>query len=133
MVQDSSTTIVHIFHLVVNISLQNIIQIKCFVASQSILLTKRIHCLFNSAFFWWKMKFYTWFLFITGITRRTIRSWKFINHSLKQKVVILAIEGLQPATSVTINTFTGIFQGFCLIWTNSYLTNTSQQLLLTHK
>ena len=79
------------------------------------------------------------------ITRNTLRSRTFINHFLKQEVVVFAeflkhicervnfneVRGLQPATLVTVNTFTFIFQGFCLIWTNSYLTNTSQWLLLT--
>ena len=32
----------------------------------------------------------TWFLFITGITRGTLWSCKFINHSLKHEVVIFA-------------------------------------------
>ena len=91
---------------------------------------------------------FVFFFFITGITRSALRSCIFINHSLKHKVVIFAeflkyicervnfskVRGLQLATLVPINTSTGIFQGFCLVWTNSYLTNTSQRLLLTkHK
>ena len=47
--QDSSTTAVNIFHLAVNISRQNIIHTALSVC-QSLLLTKLIHCLFNSKF-----------------------------------------------------------------------------------
>ena len=75
------------------------------------------------------MKFCKLIFFITGITRSTIQSCTFINLSLKHIAVIFAeflkhicervnfnkVTGLQPATLVTINTFTGIFQGFCLI------------------
>ena len=75
------------------------------------------------------MKFCDLILLITGITTSTVRSCAFINHSLKHKVVIFAeflkhiseranlskVRGLQPVTLVTINTFSGIFQGFCLI------------------
>ena len=46
LAQDSSTTVLYIFHIAVHSSHG----IEFFVASQSLLLTKRIHCLFNSAF-----------------------------------------------------------------------------------
>ena len=63
---------------------------KCFVTSQSLLLTKRITCLFNSAILYWKMKFCNLLLFITGIIRSALRSYIFIKDSLKHKVVIFA-------------------------------------------
>ena len=37
-----------------------------------------------------------------------------------ERVHVSKARGLQPATLVTINTFTGIFQEFCLIWTNIF-------------
>ena len=103
-----------------------------FVASQSLLLTKRIHCLIKSAFFREKRNFAICFFslrpLITGMTRSTLRSCTFINHFLKHKVVIFVeilkyifervdfskVRGLQTAALVTINTFKCIFQGFCL-------------------
>ena len=121
---------------------------KCFVTSQSLLLAKRITCLFNSTILYRKMKFCNLLLFITGMTRSALRSCIFIKHCLKYKVVIFAkflkhicekidfnkFRCLQHATLVATNTFTSNFQGFCLIWTNSYLTNASRWLLLVkHK
>ena len=122
------------FHLAVNISSKcNSHSTDSFVAIHSLLLTKRIHYFFDSAFFNRKMKWHN---------QKYLPRCTFINHSLKHKTVIFAdllkhickrvnfskVRGLQPATLVTINTFTGICQGFYLIWTKTYLTNTSQWL-----
>ena len=148
-VQDSSTTVIYIFYLAVNISLQNVIHVAL-----SLSLPANI-------FFYWQNdstasltphfleenEFCNLLLLITGITR-TLQSCTFINHSLKYKVVTFAefwkhicervnfskVRGLQPAILVPTSTFRGIFQGFCLFWINSYLTNISQWLFLTkHK
>ena len=120
-----------------------------FVASQSLLFTKLIHCLFNSTFFRGKSNFAICFFslrpFITGIIRSTLRSCTFVSHSLKHKVVVFAeflkhicervdfskVRGLKPATLLTINVFADIFQVFFLNGTNKYLPNTSRWLLLT--
>ena len=72
------------------------------------------------------MKFCNLFLFIADITKSTFRSCVFINHFLKQKLVIFVeflklicekvnfsiVRGLKPTVLVTINTFTGIFRDF---------------------
>ena len=72
------------------------------------------------------MKFCNLFLFIADITKSTFRSCAFINHFLKQKLVIFVeflklicekvnfsiVRGLKPTVLVTINTFTGIFRDF---------------------
>ena len=117
-VQDSSTTV--IFHLTVNISTKcSSHSTECFVAIQSFLLTKWIHCFFESAF----LKFCKLFLFFYWHSRKyTSELHIFINHYLKHKVVIFAeflkvlyfskIRGPQSATLVTINTFTVFFKDF---------------------
>ena len=57
-VQDSSTIVVYIFYLAVNISSKsNSHSTDCCVAIQSLLLIKQIHCFFDSAFFRGKWNF----------------------------------------------------------------------------
>ena len=147
-VQDSSTTVVCIFHLAVmkwkfKMKFTQHWVFLCYPVSS---IDKT-----NPLFLWLriyrKMKFCNLFLFITGITKSTLWSCTVINYSLKPKVLFFAeffkhirervnfsqVRGLKPATLVTINTFTGIFQGSCLIWTKNYLTNIPQLLFLTKR
>ena len=50
-----------------------------------------------------------------------------MKENLCQRVNVSKARGPQPAILITINTFTGIFQGFCKFLTsNIYLTNPSQ-------
>ena len=112
---------------------------ECFAAIQPLLLMERIHCLFNSTFFRGKINFSICFFHYCHNQKYTSELHIFINHFLKDKRVFLAeflqrickrfnfseVTGLQ-ACNLTINTFTGTFQGFCLVLTNSHLKNTSQ-------
>ena len=90
-IQDSLTTVVYIFHLAVNISLQNIIDTALNVyLLVNLLYWQSETTAYVTPHFLEENKLCTWFLFITSRARSRLRSCKFINHSLKHKVVIFA-------------------------------------------
>ena len=138
-VQNSSTIVVYIFHLAVNISLQNVIHtalsasllanLFCWQNESTACLTPHFweenKILQFASFHYWHNQKYRSKLHIYYPKHKVIIFPEFWKH-ICERVHFNKVRDLQPATSLRINTFTGIFQEFCLIWTNSYLTNTSQ-------
>ena len=120
----------YIFQLSVNISLQNVINTALSVSLLSSLFSRQNESTAYLIPHFLEEKEISQFVsFHHWHTRSTLQSSTFINHSIKHKVVIFVeflkhtservnfskVRGLEPATSVTINTFTGVFQRFCLI------------------